>query len=137
MYHLSENISDRDVDAIHSLLRDTYWASGRTRAEFEESLKLSVAITAFDVHGKLVGFARAVTDKVTFSWICDVVVSPNHRGRGLARLIVNRLLEHPDVVRTRKILVTKDAQALYRHFGFSTHPYECMVSNPGDHIHCE
>ena len=35
--------------------------------------------------GRLAGFARVVTDFATFGWLCDVVIDPAHRGRGLAR----------------------------------------------------
>lgn len=128
-YTYSDNLTHDSIDAIHFLLKGTYWASERTRLEIEESLKASTFLAAF--HGDdLVGCARAVTDKVTFSWICDVVVDPAHRGKGIAKELVKRLLAHPHVARTRKILVTRDAQGLYHPFGFVTHPSECMIAYP-------
>ena len=119
-----------DFDAIHSLLKKTYWASERTREEVEASLLHSTAIVAHDASGNVVGCARAVTDSVTFAWICDVVVDEKLRGRGVGKQLVGKLIAHPHVVNTRKILVTKDAQGLYRQFGFETHPLECMVRLP-------
>jgi N-acetylglutamate synthase-like GNAT family acetyltransferase len=126
-YTLSDQPSERYIDAIHALLKKTYWASDRTRDQVAESLRHSIIIFALDPSGQLVGCARAVTDTVTFAWICDVVVDEHHRGKGLGKQLMSTLLAHPGVVGTRKILVTKDAQGLYQKFGFKTHPFECMV----------
>lgn len=122
--------SGTHIDAIYTLLKSTYWANKRTRAEVEASLDHSIAIMALDASGKVVGCARAVTDRVTFAWICDVVVDEKLRGRGVGKQLVGKLIDHPHVTNTRKILVTKDAQGLYRQFGFKTHPFECMVKLP-------
>jgi hypothetical protein len=32
--------------------------------------------------GVVHGFTRAVTDRATFAWVCDVFVLPGHQGRG-------------------------------------------------------
>ncbi|WP_226529571.1 GNAT family N-acetyltransferase [Metabacillus niabensis] len=32
---------------------------------------------------KQIGFARVVTDKAVFSWVLDVVIDQNYRGKGL------------------------------------------------------
>ncbi len=129
--YLSNTIDENTVDSIHLLLKDTYWASERTREEVEISLTNSVTIVARYLNDDIIGCARAITDKVTFSWICDVVVAPLHRGKGVGKKLVEGLLAHDDVARTRKVLVTKDAQSLYDKFGFKTHEYECMVKFPG------
>jgi GNAT superfamily N-acetyltransferase len=64
------------------------------------------------------GFARVVTDKVNFSWIADVFVDPGYRGQGLGRWMIERILEHPDVVNTRQSLATRDAHSFYEKLGF-------------------
>lgn len=131
-YTFLSNPTDADtVDTIHLMLKDTYWASERTRGETETSLNNSVTIVARYQNDEIVGCARAVTDKATFSCICDVVVAPSHRGKGLGKKLVEGLLAHEDVAPTRKVLVTKDAQSLYGSLGFKTHKYECMISFPG------
>ena len=91
----------------------------------EQSLQSSVIISPRHVADGFVGCARAVTDKVTCCWICDVVVHEGHRRRGVGKELVRRLLAHPDVAATRKVLVSKDSQSLYRQLGFDTHRYEC------------
>lgn len=44
-----------------------------------------------------VGFARVVTDYARFAYLADVFVLEEHRGRGLGRWLVERVLEHPDL----------------------------------------
>ncbi len=123
-------MSAEEIRKFHELLELTYWASGRTLNEVEESLQSSVIVSARHVEDGFVGCARAVTDKVTFSWICDVVVQAAHRRRGVGKELVRRLLAHPDVAATRKVLVTQDAQSFYQQLGFGTHRYECMIKYP-------
>ncbi|MNI96911.1 Acetyltransferase (GNAT) family protein [compost metagenome] len=59
-----------------------------------------------------------MTDYATFTWICDVVVAPDYRGRGFGKWLVACMLEHPALQTTNKLLGTKDAHGLYEQFGF-------------------
>ena len=69
-----------------------------------------------------VGFARIVTDKATFAYLCDVFVLPEHRGHGLSKaLVAVVVMAHPDLQGLRRWnLVTIDAHGLYEQFGFQT-----------------
>jgi ribosomal protein S18 acetylase RimI-like enzyme len=125
-YHLTDDSTRIDLDATHALLRDTYWASGRTREQVALSVKHSICFTLTHA-GKQVGLARILTDYGASSYISDVVIHPDHRGRGLGKWLMSCVLQHPAIQGTRVFLITKDAQALYRQLGFVTHPYECMV----------
>jgi GNAT superfamily N-acetyltransferase len=66
-----------------------------------------------------VGFARVVTDGVTFAWICDVFIDAAHRGRGLGSWLVEAIVEDISLHGgPRFLLTTKDAHDLYRRCGF-------------------
>lgn len=78
-----------------------------------------------------VGFARVVTDYCTFAWICDVLVTKQHRGAGLGQFLMRAVMEHPDVKPRACMLATRDAHGLYRKFGFE--PFEAMKRLPGQH----
>ena len=70
-----------------------------------------------------VGFARVVTDRATYGYLCDVYVDRTLRGQGLGKWLVACVLEHPDLQGLRRIaLMTRDAHDLYRPFGFRTMP---------------
>ena len=75
-----------------------------------------------------IGFARLVTDSATFAWLCDVIVDPGHRGKGLGKWLVECATSHPDIATTTKLLRTRDAHGLYEKYGFAK--IECMMRQP-------
>jgi GNAT superfamily N-acetyltransferase len=116
-YLLTDDRSRLDLDATCALLHTTYWAADRSRELIEKSIQHSVCLGLFHA-GKQIGLVRGVTDFTTFTWICDVIVAPEHRGRGLGKWMVERMLAHPDLRTTTQVLRTRDAHTLYEQFGF-------------------
>lgn len=116
-YVLSDDSARGDLDAICALLRSTYWADDRSRAVIEESLRHSVCLHLLH-RGRQVGLIRGVTDHATFTWVCDVVVEPAHRGGGLGKWLVECFLAHPRLQTISQHLCTRDAHRLYEAFGF-------------------
>ena len=75
---------------------------------------------AFIKHNKLAGFARVVTDKATFAYICDVFVLEDHRRLGLSKWLMQTIMQHPELQGLRRwSLATADAHGLYAQFGFT------------------
>jgi GNAT superfamily N-acetyltransferase len=73
-----------DVARVHGWLsREAYWAKGRSIAVVASSIEHSLVVGLYAPDGAQVGFARVVTDRSTFGWLCDVFVDPAHRGLGL------------------------------------------------------
>jgi GNAT superfamily N-acetyltransferase len=59
-----------------------------------------------------------VTDYATFAWLADVFVVESHRGLGLGKWLVERVVAHPELQDlTRWFLATRDAHELYRRYG--------------------
>jgi nitroimidazol reductase NimA-like FMN-containing flavoprotein (pyridoxamine 5'-phosphate oxidase superfamily)/ribosomal protein S18 acetylase RimI-like enzyme len=131
-------LGEADVAEAVALLDGAYWNEGIGRDEIARALRTSNAwVGARDESGALIATARAVSDRSKLAWIFDVIVSPVWRGRGLGREIVRLILDHPAVRAARRVrLATRDAQALYRRFGFSdgeTLPYpEMMLERVGN-----
>ncbi len=126
-YRLSDDPARMDLEAIHELLRGTYWAKDRPRHVTEQAVRGSLCLGLFR-GGRQVGFARAVTDYATFAWIADVIVHPEHRGRGLGTWLVKTLIDHPRLQVRSQYLATEDAHALYERHGFSR--FETMKRQP-------
>src|SRR5947209_7412157 len=118
LYEISSDPSRLDVDMIHAFLCNSYWARNIPRAVVEKSIRNSLCFGAF-TGGRQVGFARAITDRAVFAYLADVFVLPEHRGRGVGRLLIQAILDHPDLQGLRRfLLATKDAHGLYARFGF-------------------
>jgi GNAT superfamily N-acetyltransferase len=66
-----------------------------------------------------VGFARVVTDRATFAYLCDVFVLESHQGQGVGKRLMAAIMAHPDLQGLRRLaLFTRDAHDLYRQYGF-------------------
>ncbi|MCX7359484.1 MAG: GNAT family N-acetyltransferase [Alphaproteobacteria bacterium] len=115
-----EQPSETDIDAIHAALKETYWSPGIPRDVVARACANSMCAVARDDNGKLVGFARLVTDKATFAWLCDVIVLPGKQGKGLGRALVQTFQRHPELQGLRRwLLGTKDAHGVYAPLGFT------------------
>ena len=119
-YTISDDRARLDLDVIHDFLnRESYWACGRSRERVERSIEHSLPFGLCKGR-RQVGFARVVTDRATFAWLADVFVLPEERGRGLSKWLVECVLSHPELQNLRRwLLATRDAQELYRRYGFA------------------
>lgn len=120
-YEISDDPERLNLNLIHTWLStDAYWALGRTRDVMDRSVAGSTNFGLYDRQGEQLAFARIVSDRATFAWLCDVYVERGARGHGLGTWFVNAVCEE---VRSwglrRLILATMDAHGLYEKIGFT------------------
>ncbi len=106
-----------DIDALHAMLSQTYWAKDRSRDAVAKSVENSLSFSVFK-GDEQVGFVRAITDGITYAVILDMIVREDFRGQGLGKWLVQCIGEHPEVVPLRQVLWTVDADDFYRQSGF-------------------
>ena len=129
-YLLTDDKTRLDLKAVCAWLRDSYWAAERSRAVVEKSMEGSLCFGLF--HGGVqVGFARAVTDHATFAYIADVIIAPEHRGRGLGKWLMECVVNHPGLAGQTLLLRTRDAHGLYEPLGFERMECLKMTAGPG------
>ena len=123
---LSDDSAWLPLDDIYNFLsQETFWARGLPRDVFDRSVANSLCFAAYrrngdGSHGDLVGFARVITDRATFAYLCDVFVLPAWRGKAVSHALMDFLREHPDLQTLRRtVLVTTGADWLYRKHGFA------------------
>ena len=117
-----------DLDAIHAFLRRSFWAEGISKTIVAKSIKHSLCFGLFDERAQI-GFARVITDRATFAYLCDVYVLEDYRASGLGKWLIQTVMAHRDLQGLRRFqLVTRDAHGLYRRFGFKPpeHPVRQM-----------
>ena len=109
-----------DVTLIHDFLRRTYWSPGIPREIVQRGIDQSLCFGVYEQQQQI-GFARVVTDRATFAYLCDVFVLPDWRGRGVSKFLMETILAHPDLQNLRRwMLATADAHGLYEQFGFES-----------------
>ncbi|WP_442583488.1 GNAT family N-acetyltransferase [Mesorhizobium sp. ASY16-5R] len=107
-----------DFAATSALLKATYWGGERTDEVNRRAFANSVCAVAL-IDGQQVGFARASGDRAVFARISDVIVWPEHRGKGVGKALLRALLDHPEFSSVSTwMLNTSDAHKLYAQFGF-------------------
>ena len=127
-FKIVEGSESMDVDEVVRLLKQTYWADKRPRAQIEKSMRHSACYgVRLEGTGALVGFARVITDWATTYYLCDVVIDAEHRGRGLGKALVAHIVSKPEYADLRGMLITRDAHALYQKFGFEVLDGRVMV----------
>jgi len=131
-YEISTDPTRLDTALVHQWLsQDAYWALGRSREKHDSAIAGSLNFGVYEeASGAQLGYARVVTDRATFAWLCDVYIAPSARGKGLGTALVAAVREHlaPFGLR-RTVLVTADAHAVYASVGFEplSNPEKWMV----------
>ena len=134
-YRISTDKSELDVSVIHEYLSErSYWAGGRTRETVVRSIDNSLCFGLYR-GAELIGLTRVITDYATYGYLCDVFVLEEYRGNGLGVWLIECVLKHPGLQGLRKIsLATRDAQELYRRFGFREVEDVGRYMNLTDHV---
>jgi GNAT superfamily N-acetyltransferase len=119
-YEVDDDPARIDVDAAYAFLStEAYWGRWRTREDFAHQVRAAWRVVgAYDPSGRMVGFARAVSDGLALAYLADVYVEPEHRGHGLGVAIVHEMIEAGPGRDFRWLLHTSDAHGLYEKFGF-------------------
>ncbi|WP_369168045.1 GNAT family N-acetyltransferase [Streptomyces sp. R28] len=121
-YEISTDPHRIDAERVHRWLStDAYWAIGRAREKQDRAIEGSLNFGVYEtVSGEQVAYARVVTDRVTFAWLCDVYVNPSARGKGIGTALVGAVREHlrPYGLK-RMLLATHDAHGVYEKLGFA------------------
>ncbi|KAK6858263.1 gnat family n- protein [Apiospora arundinis] len=117
------------VDEVNAVLSSDlmWWAQGLPRDQMKRALHNSLCFGLYALpqstaeiagHGspKQVGLLRVITDDVTFAYLTDVYVLPEHQGKGNGRWMLECLNE---VIKgwknlRRFMFLTSDAMEMYR-----------------------
>ena len=130
-YELDDDFDRIDLDAVHRYLaEESYWAKGRPRAVVEDLVRGATRVVGLYHGDRQVGFARTFSDGHTLSYLADVYVLEEHRGKGLGVELVREAVEGSSFGHTRWLLHTRDAQRLYERFQFGP-PGERLMERLG------
>jgi GNAT superfamily N-acetyltransferase len=131
-YELDDDPARVDLDAVWIFLAtQAYWGRSRPRRDFEAQFAAAWRVVGgYEAGtGRLVAFARAIADGVSYAYLADVFVMPQARGSGLGKELVATMIDRGPGARFRWSLHTADAHGLYRQFGFAS-PDETYLERP-------
>lgn len=120
-FYISTDKTKLDFEVMGAFLSErSYWAQGRTPAAIRKSVENSLCFGVYCPEGKQAGFARLITDYVVFAWLMDVFILEEYQGKGLGKMLMKTITEHPELQEVKKWgLGTKDAHGFYKQFGFT------------------
>ncbi|MEU1574537.1 GNAT family N-acetyltransferase [Streptomyces collinus] len=131
-YEISTDPARVDRERVHHWLStDAYWALGRPREKQDRAIEGSLNFGVYEtVSGEQVAYARVITDRATFGWLCDVYVDPSVRGKGVGGALVAAVRDELRSYGVRRVLLaTHDAHKVYARHGFAAleRPEEWMA----------
>jgi GNAT superfamily N-acetyltransferase len=121
-YELDDDPARVDRDAVWAFLStQAYWGRWRDRQTVNAQIDGAWRVVgAYEQRsGRLVGFARALSDGLALAYLADLFVLPDHRGHRLGHHLVSTMIDEGPGVRFRWLLHTSDAHGLYTQYGFS------------------
>lgn len=117
---ISTNKAKLDIESIHEFLStEAYWCRGIPKYTVQAAIQNSLCFGVYQ-NKKQIGFARVISDFATIAYLGDVYILDEYRGKGLSKWLMETIMTHPNLQGMRRwILLTGDAQGLYRQFGWT------------------
>jgi ribosomal-protein-alanine N-acetyltransferase len=116
-------VAEKDIPEIAELekkVSDSSWTEGMLRS----SVSLGALIWAVQQNGEIIGYSVLDTRVFGEAEIHNIVVSPEHRGKGLSKLLMDRMILAAKESGAEKIfLEVREGNAvaigLYKRYGFT------------------
>ena len=122
-FEVRDRLSVPQVDDLVRLYGNEWWSKDRTRPDVEKMLLASDLLIAVVEKGSksLAAFARVLTDGTYVALVFDVIVAPEYRGRGVGRLLLERICAEPALRNVASIELHCQPEHIpfYRKWGFS------------------
>jgi len=121
-FHVVDDLAGR-VDELVNLFAGEWWAAQRSRTAIDRMLDhTDVVVGLVDIGSdRLIGFARAVTDRTFLAVVLDVIVDQAYRGRGLGARLMDELLMRPELAEVDSVELVCQPELIdfYRRWGFT------------------
>ncbi|PGS56168.1 GNAT family N-acetyltransferase [Bacillus sp. AFS041924] len=124
-YYISSNKELLNREVIYNFLdQDSYWANNIPFDYINRFIEGSFCFGVYkgnpeENEPNQVGFARVVSDGVTFAYLADVFILPEYRKQGLSKWLMEQIMNDEKLSTVRTFMLgTRDAHNLYRKYGF-------------------
>lgn len=134
-FELDDDPDRIDVNVVWMFLSThAYWGRWRDRTHVERQLRSAWRVVGGYRRdtGRMIGFARAMSDGVSLAYLADLFVLDEARGNGVGKQLVREMVDNGPGADFRWMLHTADAHGLYERFGFRR-PDDTYLERPGKH----
>ena len=117
VFKFNEKVSEK---ALADLRESVGW--NRMENEYKSPLMTSYYHIAVYENEELIGYIDCVSNGVTDAYIQDLMVSPDHQGKGIGTDLMNKMIEYLKEKRIYMISVVYEERLkpFYERFGFYT-----------------
>lgn len=124
-YEFIYSLSEEQVVNLLEMYKGETWTKNRQIDGINKMLNKCWIMAIIDSsNGKLIAFARVLSDFIYRAFIYDVIVSKEYRGLKFGKLIVNSILNHKDFINVERIelnCIDKNVK-FYEKLGFEKVP---------------
>jgi GNAT superfamily N-acetyltransferase len=121
-YRIVATLTENQVSDLMDLYKNEFWCDKRKREDVVRMLAATdVIIGLVDEGDRLIGFTRVMTDFVYRGTILDVIVRPTYRKMGLGKVLMDAVLNHPQlqVVENINLNCLPKMIPFYKRWGFT------------------
>ncbi len=121
-FSIVTTLTEAQTLELHALFQGEWWTKGRTLEDIRTMLTHTTfifGVVATD-SGKLLAFARVLSDRVYKAFLYDVIVRSDHRSAGLGTFLLDHIMTHPVLSKVRhfELYCLPERVPLYERYGF-------------------
>lgn len=115
-YIVVEEFNQIQLEELHSLFKNEWWTQKRSLPEIRKLLDNSSVVLG------LINNKTVISDTLYRAFIFDVIAKEDYRNSGIGTMLMNRILEHPQVKDVERVELYCPDRLIpyYEKFGFST-----------------
>ncbi|MGG3641542.1 GNAT family N-acetyltransferase [Bacillus gobiensis] len=113
---IHSDISNVNLDEMREIFRSVGWTK-HTNETINQVFEASNVIALVTKNGRMIGFGRAISDGVFNAAIYDVIVHPDFQKRGIAKKIMEFLLDKLSNVSCVHLISTIGNEEFYQKLG--------------------
>lgn len=116
VYKFNEKVS---VKSLADLRESVGW--NRMEKEYENPLMISYYHIAAYEYEKLIGYIDSVSNGVTDAYIQDLMVCPEHQGKGIGTELMNEMIKYlkENHIYIISVVYEESLKTFYERFGFN------------------
>ncbi|WP_433749962.1 GNAT family N-acetyltransferase [Falsibacillus pallidus] len=121
-HFFTTKLNEEQVEDLYKLYQQAWWAGNRKMEDIRTMLgHTDMLFGVCDSNsGKLIGFARVLTDFIYKALLLDVIIDEEYQEKGIGKSLLNHITSHPKLshVEHLELYCRADKKEYYEKWGF-------------------